>query len=112
MKRFEHSPLGKESQTQTEIDIAKKQYPILDNNFWFDKIIKKEKLALENYSKSDLIYNSHYSFYKYHSDSKKFDNLSLKSRYSFLAGFLNALNKFNQLKTQRENTKKKKNKFV
>ena len=24
MKRFEHSPLGKESQTQTEIDIAKK----------------------------------------------------------------------------------------
>ena len=112
MKRFEHSPLGKESQTQTEIDIAKKQYPILDNNFWFDKIIKKEKLALENYSKSDLIYNSHYSFYKYYSDCKKNDNLSLKSRYSFLAEFFNALNKFNQLKTQRENTKKKKNKFV
>ena len=51
------------------------------------------------YNKSDLIYNSKYSFYKYYRDSKKFDNLSFISKYSFLADFCNDLNKFNNLKT-------------
>ena len=70
MKRFEYSPLGKELKAQT--DITKKQYPKLDDTFGFDKIIKKEKPALKNYSKLDLIYNSNYSFYKYYRDSKNF----------------------------------------
>ena len=56
MARFEYSPLGKELKAQ--IDIAKKQHQKLDDTFDFDKIIEKEKLTLENYSKSDLIYNS------------------------------------------------------
>ena len=50
MKRFEYWPLGKELKVQT--DIAKKQYKKLDDTFEFDKIIKKEKPTLENYSKS------------------------------------------------------------
>ena len=106
MKRFEYSPLGKELNAQT--DIEKKDYQKLDATFEFDKIIKKEKPALENYSISDLIYNSNYSFYKNYRDSKKFDSLSFKSKYSFLPEFFNDLNKFNMPKTQKEKTKMKK----
>ena len=107
MKRFEYSPLGKELKAQT--NIAKKQYQKLDNNFEFDKIIKKEKPTFKNYNKSNLIYNSKYSFYKYYHDSKKFDNLSFKSNYSFLYEFLNGLNKLNKLKTKEISKKKKAN---
>ena len=65
IKRFKYSPLDKELKAQT--DIAKKKY--------------------QNYSKSDLIYNSNYSFSKYYRDSKKIDNLSLESKYLFLPNF-------------------------
>ena len=41
MKRFEHSPLGKNLKAQ--IDVAKKQYQKLDNTYDFDKKIKKRK---------------------------------------------------------------------
>ena len=76
MKRFEYSPLGKELKAQT--DIAKKQYQQLDDTFEFDKIIKKEERTFENCNKSNLIYNSKYSFYKCYHNSKKVDNLSSK----------------------------------
>ena len=71
-------------------------------------MIKKRKPKLENYSKSDLIFNSNYSFYKHFCDTKKFDNLSLKSKHSFPSNFFDDLDKFNKLKTQKEKTKKKK----
>ena len=76
MKRFKYSFLGKELKAQT--DIAKKQYQKLDNTFGFEKIIKKEKPAFENYNKLNLIHNSEYSFYKNYHDSRNFDNLSFK----------------------------------
>ena len=69
IKTFEYLLLGKKLKSQT--DIAKKQYQKLDVTFEFDKIIKKEKPTLENYSKSDLIYNSRYGFYNYYGNSKK-----------------------------------------
>ena len=72
------------------------------------KIIKKEKPTLVNYSKSDRIYNNIYSFYKDYRGSKNFDNLSLESKYSFLAKFFKDSNKFNKLKTQEEKIKRKK----
>ena len=86
MKRFEYSTLGKELKAQP--DIAKKQYQKLDDTYEFDKIIKKEYPELKNYSKSNLIYNANHSFYKYVHDRGKFNNLSFKSKYSFLANFL------------------------
>ena len=86
MKRFEFSPLGKELKGQT--DIAKQQYQKLYDTYEFDKIMKKEKQTLENYSILDLIYNNNYNFYKYCPATKKFDNLSLKSKPSFLANVL------------------------
>ena len=95
MKRFEYSLLGKELIAQT--DIAMKQYQKLGNTFGFAKIIKKENPVHENYSKSDLIYNRNYSFYKYYRVSKKIDKLSFKSKYSFQAEFFNDINKFNEL---------------
>ena len=52
MKRFEYSSLGKELKAQT--DTAKKQYQKLDDTFGFNKIIKEEKTALENYIKSSV----------------------------------------------------------
>ena len=67
-----------------------------------DKIIKKERPAFKNYNNSNLIYNTDHSFYKYYCDSKKINNLSFKSKYSFLAKFFKDLNKFNKLKTQKE----------
>ena len=39
----------------------------------------------------------------------KFDNLSFKSKYSFLDKFLDDLDKFNKLNTQTESKKVKKN---
>ena len=42
----------------------------------------------------------------------KFGNLSLKSKYSFLANFSNDLDKFSRLKPKKEKTKEKKNKRV
>ena len=50
-----------------------------------------------------------YSFYKYYRYSKKLDNLSLKSKYSFLCHFLNDFNKFNKIITKRKSTNEKSN---
>ena len=44
-----------------------------------------KKPTLRKYNKSN---DSNYNFYKYH-DVKKFENLSFKSKYSFLVNFFN-----------------------
>ena len=72
------------------------------------KIIIKEKATLESYSKSDLIYNSNCSFYKYYRDSEKIGNLPSTSKHSILAKFFDKLDKFNKLKAQKEKTEKRK----
>ena len=69
------------------------------------KIIKKT--TIENYNKSNLIYDSNHSFYKYH-NINKFDNLSFKSKHSLLVNVFNDLDKFSRVKTHKENTKEKK----
>ena len=66
MKRFEYSPMRKYLKAQT--NTGKKQYQTLSDTSEFDKIIKKQKPTLENYSKSNLIYNANHSFYKYYGD--------------------------------------------
>ena len=105
IKRFEYLLLGKELKEQT--DTAKKQYQKLDYNYEFDNIIKKEKPIHENYSKSNLIYNSNYCFYQYYRDSKKHDNLSLESKHLLLAGFFDYLNKFNKLSPRKKHKRGK-----
>ena len=75
MKRFEYSPKGKYLKRQT--DTRKKQYQTFSDTSEFDKIIKQQKPTLENYSKSNLIYNANHSFYKYYGDS------SFKSKVFF-----------------------------
>ena len=89
--------------------MARKQYQKLNDTFKFDKIIKKQKPALETYGKSNLIYNSKPSFYKYYRDSKKFVTLSLKSKYLFLLEYSNNLTKFKVLKAKKQSKKKEKN---
>ena len=106
MERCEYLPLGKE--LKAHIDIAKKQYQKLDCTSELDKVIEKEKLTLKMYNKLNVIYDSNFSFFKYYCDIKKFDNLSSKSMYSFLIRFFNDLDKFNKLKPQKEETKRKK----
>ena len=64
MKKCKYFSLGKSLKSQTKI--AKKQYKKSD-----DKIIKKEKLTLGKYSKSNLIRETNHSFYKYYRDIKK-----------------------------------------
>ena len=91
LKRFEYSLIRKELKSQT--DIEQKQYQRLDNTYEFDKLIKKEQPTLGKCSKSNVIYNSNYNFYKYYCDSKKIDNLSLNSKHLFLVNFLDGLNK-------------------
>ena len=52
------------------------------------------------------MHNRNYSFCKYYRNSKRFDNFSFKSKYSFLAKFSSYSNKFNKLKTHTwKNTK-------
>ena len=107
IKRFEYSPLSRELKKQ--IDIAKKQYQRLDTLCEFDETINihDKKQTLKKCNKSYLINNSNHSFYKYCRDIKKFDNLSLKSKYSILAEFFNDFGKLTELKTQKEKKKKK-----
>ena len=62
--------VGQRIESTVQNDIAKQQYQTLDDSYDFEKIIKKEKPALQKCSKSDLIYDSNYSFYKYYLDSK------------------------------------------
>ena len=109
LKQFEHSPLGKELKAQT--DIAKKQYEKLDNTDESDETINKIS-TLKNYRKSDLIYDTKHSFFKHYRDNKKIDNLSFKSKYLFLHGFLDDIDKFSDLKPQNNNTKNKKQRCV
>ena len=56
------------------------------------KRLKKEKVTLENYCKSNLIYDANHSFYRYYRDRKKINNLSFKSMHYFLSKFFDDLN--------------------
>ena len=40
-----------------------------------------KKSTPKEYNKSDLIYDTSHSFFKYYRDSKKLDKLSFKSKY-------------------------------
>ena len=75
IKRFEYSSLG--SELKKQIDITKKQYQGLGKVCGFDK-----KLIIIKYNKSDLVYNTVHSFYKYH-DINKFNKLSIESKHFF-----------------------------
>ena len=97
MKRFEYLPLHKELKAET--NIAMKQYQTLDKIYGTDETISKKSIP-KNYSKSDLIYDCNYSFYKY-CNVKKIDNLFSKSKHSFLAEFFNDLIKLDKLNTEK-----------
>ena len=98
-----------------QTDFVKKQSQGLDKVYEFDKkegdetIIKDDKRpTLKKYNKSNLIYDINItniwpSFYE-HNDIKKFDNLSLESKYSFLADFFNNLDKCKKLKPKKDKT--------
>ena len=73
----------------------------------YDKIIKKEKPTFKKYNRSNLIFNSKYSFYEYY-NIRNFNSLSLSSKYPILLYFYSDLNKFNNLNPQKEETKEKK----
>ena len=105
MKRFEYLLLDKE--LKSKMDIAKKQYQTLHKMYEIDEAINK-KVTLKKYSTSDLVYEGNYSFYKNYRDTKKLDKLSLKSKHLFLVTFIYDLDKFTELKTQKERTQKKK----
>ena len=104
-KKFKCSPLGKNVKAQT--DITKNQYQKSDDTDELDETINK-KSTLKNYSKSDLIYGTNHSFFKYYHDNGNFENLSFKWKYSFLVEFLNDIDKFSDLKPRNKSTKKKK----
>ena len=69
------------------------------------KIIEKGKPTFEKYNRSNLTYNSKYSFYEYYNIN--FNSFSLISKYKVLTS-----NKFYSLKPQQESTKKENNEFV
>ena len=83
--------------------MKKKQDHTLDHTYDFNKIIKTEKPTFKKYNRSNLIYNNKYSFYKYY-NNKKFNSLSLTSKYPILLSFYIDLNKFNNLNPQKEST--------
>ena len=109
MKSFEYLSLGKELKIQT--GNAKTQYQKLDDTYEFDKIIKVEKPTFKKYNRSNLIYNSKYSFYEY-CNIKNFNNFSLKSNYPILLSFYSDLNQFNNLNPQKESTIRKKRLYI
>ena len=93
--------------------MQKKLYQGLEKVYEFNKIESDKtlnndgkKTILKKYNESNLIYGSNQSFYKYQ-DIKTFDNLSFKSKHSFLVNSLNYLDKFTKVTTQKEKTKEK-----
>ena len=123
IKRFQYLPLVNESKKQT--GIVKKQHQGLGKVFEFDKKEDDERInkkPVKKYSKSDLIYRSKFSFYKY-CNIKRFNSLSFESYlylylfifiylylslYSYLLEIKYDADNLNNLKLQNENTKKKK----
>ena len=99
LKRFEYSRLGKGLKAQT--DIEKKQYHEL-----YSKKINKKSTPKEN-NKSDLIYDTKHSFYKYYRSSEDYDKSSPKSKALVLHDFLNGVYKFSDLIPQNNNTTKR-----
>ena len=78
----------------------------IDNNFEFDKTIEKEKPTIEKYNRSNLIYNSKFSFYEYYSIN--FNSLSLKSKFKVLSSLYNELIKFYTLTPKERKHKREK----
>ena len=81
-KGFEYSPLVNELKKQTSI--AEKQYPKLDNTYEIDRI-KERKIYNKKYNRSNLIYNSKFSFYEHY--NTLFNSTSLESKFKFLVSF-------------------------
>ena len=71
-----------------------------------EKINQKQK-RLKKYTKSDLIYDINFSFYKYH-NVKRFDSRSFESKYSNLFEFKYNLDNFNKLEPAKKSQKRKK----
>ena len=97
--------MGKKLKAQT--GITQNQHQKFHNTNELDETINK-KSTLKNYSKSNLIYDTYHSFFKYYHDNGKLENLSFKWKYSFSVEFLNDIDKFSDLKRQNKSTKKKK----
>ena len=71
------------------------------DTYEFDKIIKKE-----NYTKSNLVYDTNHNFYRYYRNRKKFINFSFKLKHSFLNKFFDDLDYlYPQKRYKREETK-------
>lgn len=66
-----------------------------------------ETPSFSRYDKSNPIYHSNHSFYKYH-NIKKLDNISFKSKYSFLVEFFSDLKKTYRLDPKKEHPKTRK----
>ena len=63
-------------------------------------------MLTRKYNKSNLIYDSKYTFNRYR-DIKKFDSLSFKSKYSHLKKFFVGLKRLNTLQRKHESNKNK-----
>ena len=92
-KRFEYSPLGSVLKKQTSV--VQKQYQGLNKLLSLIKTKNQHLKCMIN----QICYITVNTVFK------NFDNLSFRSRYSFLAQFFNDLNKFNKLKTQKQKRK-------
>ena len=98
MKRFEYSPLCKE---------LKKQTSAAENSIKNLTIFYKEKATFKKYNRSNLVYESQYSFYEYY-NIHRFNIMSSESKYPILLSFYNNLNKFNNINPRKERTKEEK----
>ena len=77
IKRFEYSPLGKELKKQTSV--AEKQYQKFNNDFESIKKEEDKRKSKRSRSKSNLVYNNYFTFYKYH-NIKDFSKRSFDSK--------------------------------
>ena len=68
---------------------------------------KSKTKTVKKYTKSDLIYDINFSFYKYH-NIKRFDSRSFESKYSNLFEFKYDLHNFNKLEPAEKSQKRKK----
>ena len=91
IKRSEYSSLGKELKMQTSV--SEKQYQKFDNAFEFNKKEEVKTKNNRNCTKSNLVYNNYFTFYKCNT-IKEFAKRSLDSKVNGLRKFKDKLELF------------------
>ena len=116
--KFEYSPLGKIFNKGLDKDdqkegLFKRLKNIEDKNEEQLKLLSNtNKTSSYIKNESDYNYDNNFAFYKFYRDFQNFKNRSLESKDNDISKFYRALNEFENLKTNTDETQQRKNRVI